>query len=94
MELPWWFSVGAAAVVYWAIGFLLPSMFSGTAVTAPLSQAAREHDAEGQQPLPASRGDQEQGDGWRLLRSRKGGYVVASWNVGGFEKSATARTFV
>jgi restriction system protein len=43
MELPWWVSVGAAAAAYWGIRFVLPSMLSGTAISAGLGQAAREH---------------------------------------------------
>ena len=43
MELPWWVSAVAAAVVYGAMRFILPAMLSGSSIGEGIAQAAREH---------------------------------------------------
>jgi restriction system protein len=43
LALPWWVSVVAAAIVYLVVGLAVPFLFSGSAVTAAVGEAAMDY---------------------------------------------------
>ncbi|MDB5924162.1 MAG: hypothetical protein JWN13_3098 [Betaproteobacteria bacterium] len=43
LALPWWVSVVTAAIIYLVVGLAIPFLFSGSAVTAQIGEAAMEY---------------------------------------------------